>query len=106
MIEPINYEPFFTAIVAGILYSLIWYSTKYTDPTKPDAKFDYTKMAATAVLGAVVGLAFCVYQLPVSQMSIETQLAVSGAVIAILDKLLKTGYHWIVWKISIRKEGE
>jgi hypothetical protein len=90
-----NIEPLITAVFAGVLYSLIWWSAKNIDPTKPSPLFDWYSLGATALVGAFVGLSAMLSGNPFSQMGIEMQLAASGAIIAVIEKVLKTLYRWI-----------
>ena len=91
----IELEPIFTAIIAGMLYSVLWWGAKNVDPTKPSPSFDWFSLASTALIGAGVGIAAVLSNSPVTQMSIETQLATLGAVTAIIEKVLKTLYRYL-----------
>lgn len=90
-----EFEPLVTAIFAAILYSVIWWTSKHIDPTKPSENFDFMSLGATVLIGAFVGAFATLAGSPVSQMSIETQLAANGAVIAVIEKILKTMYRWL-----------
>ena len=90
-----EFEPLVTAIFAAILYSLIWWASKNVDPTKPSESFDFINLGATVLIGAFVGAYATLAGSPISQMSIETQLAANGAVIAVIEKVLKTLYRWL-----------
>ena len=93
MIE--NFEPILTALFAGILYSIIWWTAKNVDPTKPSVSFDFVSMAATVLVGVGVGVGAIVTDLPITQAGFETQLAAYGAVTAVVEKVLKTLYRKI-----------
>ena len=90
-----EFEPLVTAIFAAVLYSLIWWAAKNADPTKPSPEFDWFSLGATVVIGAFVGAAAILSGSPLSQLGIETQLAASGAIIAVIEKILKTLYRWL-----------
>ena len=91
----VEFQPLVTAIFAAVLYSLIWWASKNIDPTKPSESFDFMSLGATVLIGAFVGTYATLTGSPVSQMSIETQLAANGAVIAVIEKILKTMYRWL-----------
>ena len=94
----IEIEPIIVACLTGALYSVIWWSTKRIDPTKPDFTFDPIPFAATAIIGACVGFAATGTGSPITQMSIETQLVAYGSVIAVLERILKTVYNYVITK--------
>lgn len=91
----IEIEPIIVACLTGALYSIIWWSTKRIDPTKPDFSFDPISLVATMVIGAGVGIAATFTGSPITQMSIETQLVAYGSVIAVLERILKTLYNYL-----------
>ena len=91
----IEFQPLITAIFAAVLYSLIWWASKNIDPTKPSESFDFMSLGATVLIGAFVGAYATLAGSPISQMSIETQLAANGAVIAIIQKVLTTLYRYL-----------
>ena len=90
-----EFEPLVTAIFAAILYSLIWWTSKHIDPTKPSESFDFMSLGATVLIGAFVGAYATLAGSPLTQMSIETQLAANGAVIAVIQKVLTTLYRYL-----------
>jgi len=94
----IEIEPIIVACFTGALYSVIWWSTKRVDPTKPDFTFDPISFAATAIIGACVGVMAAYSGSEITQMSIETQLAAYGSVIAVLERILKTVYNYVITK--------
>ena len=91
----VEFQPLVTAIFAAVLYSLIWWASKNVDPTKPSESFDFMSLGATVLIGAFVGAFAILTGSPVSQMSIETQLAANGAVIAVIQKVLTTLYRYL-----------
>ena len=91
----VEFQPLVTAIFAAVLYSVIWWAAKNVDPTKPTPAFDYFSLGSTVLIGAFVGAYATLAGSPLTQMSIETQLAANGAVIAVIEKLLKTMYRWL-----------
>lgn len=90
-----EFQPLITAIFAAVLYSVIWWAAKNVDPTKPSESFDFMSLGATVLIGAFVGAYATLAGSPISQMSIETQLAANGAVIAIIQKVLTTLYRYL-----------
>ena len=91
----IEIEPILVACVTGALYSVIWWSTKRIDPTKPDFSFDPIPFVATIIIGAGVGVIATFTGSPITQMGIETQLVAYGSVIAVLERILKTLYNYM-----------
>jgi len=91
----IEFQPLITAIFAAVLYSVIWWASKNIDPTKPSESFDFMSLGATVLIGAFVGAYATLAGSPLTQMSIETQLAANGAVIAVIQKILTTLYRWL-----------
>ena len=91
----VEFQPLITAIFAAVLYSVIWWASKNVDPTKPSESFDFMSLGATVLIGAFVGAFAILTGSPVSQMSIETQLAANGAVIAVIQKVLTTLYRYL-----------
>lgn len=91
----IDFEPILIACLTGALYSVIWWSTKRIDPTKPDFSFDPIQLIATMVIGAGVGIAATFTGSPITQLNIETQLVAYGSVIAVLERILKTLYNYL-----------
>ena len=94
----IEIEPIIVACFTGALYSVIWWSTKRIDPTKPDFSFDPISLVATMVIGAGVGIAATFTGSPITQLNIETQLVAYGSVIAVLERILKTVYNYVITK--------
>ena len=91
----IEIEPIIVACFTGALYSVIWWSTKRIDPTKPDFSFEIMPLIATVIIGAFVGVMAAYSGSEITQMSIETQLAAYGSVIAVLERILKTLYNYL-----------
>ena len=90
-----EFEPLVTAIFAAVLYSVIWWAAKNVDPTKPSPSFDFISLGSTVLIGAFVGAYATLAGSPLTQMSIETQLAANGAVIAVIQKVLTTLYRYL-----------
>lgn len=91
----IEIEPILVACLTGALYSVIWWSTKRIDPTKPDFSFELIPFVSTIIIGGCVGGAATFTGSPITQMSIETQLIAYGSVIAVLERILKTLYNYL-----------
>ena len=91
----VEFQPLITAIFAAVLYSLIWWASKNIDPTKPSESFDFMSLGATVLIGAFVGAYATLAGSPLTQMSIETQLAANGAVLAVIQKILTTLCRWL-----------
>jgi len=91
----IDFEPILIACFTGALYSIIWWSTKRIDPTKPDVSFEIMSLLATVIIGAFVGVMAAYSGSEITQMSVETQLVAYGSVIAVLERILKTVYNYL-----------
>jgi hypothetical protein len=52
-------------------------------------------LLATVIIGAFVGVMAAYSGSEITQMSIETQLAAYGSVIAVLERILKTVYNYL-----------
>jgi uncharacterized membrane protein len=96
MIE--NLEPILTAAFAGILYAAIWWAAKNVDPTKPSPTFDWGSLLATVAVGLAVGVTAVLTDAPITQMSVEAQIVSQGAIIAVIEKSLKTLYRYVTVK--------
>ena len=94
----IEIEPIIVACFTGALYSVIWWSTKRIDPTKPDFSFEIMPLLATVIIGAFVGVMAAYSGSEITQMSVETQLVAYGSVIAVLERILKTVYNYVITK--------
>ena len=94
----IDFEPILIACLTGALYSVIWWSTKRIDPTKPDVSFEIMSLLATVIIGAFVGVMAAYSGSEITQMSVETQLVAYGSVIAVLERILKTVYNYVITK--------
>ena len=91
----IEIEPIIVACFTGALYSVIWWSTKRIDPTKPDLQFDHISLLSTVIIGAGVGAIATFTGSTITQLNIETQLVAYGSVIAVLERILKTLYNYL-----------
>jgi hypothetical protein len=86
--------PFAIAIVAGIGYAVIWWSTQYVDPTKPTTKFQIENLLITVGYGIVIAVGMVLAGNPLSQESVFVQLGASGAAIAGAQRVLQT-----IWRV-------
>ena len=91
----IEFEPILVACFTGALYSIVWWSTKRIDPTKPDLQFEIIPLLSTVIIGAGVGVIATFTGSPVTQMGIETQLVEYGSVIAVVERILSTLYNYL-----------
>lgn len=91
----IEFEIIIASVFAGVLYSVLWWGAKNVDPTKPSPAFDWFSLVSTAIIGAGVGIAAALSGSPITQIGIETQIAALGAIIAIIEKVLKTLYRYL-----------
>ena len=55
-------------------------------------------LIATVIIGAFVGVMAAYSGSEITQMSIETQLVAYGSVIAVLERILKTVYNYVITK--------
>jgi hypothetical protein len=71
------------SIVAGGLYSTIWWLGAVIDPTKTTEKFSVTKLLITMSIGAAVGLVFIYGQISLKDISIWLQMVIYAALTAV-----------------------
>ena len=88
------------AVIAAIIYSLIWYAKTWAT-TQPPEPFSYTKFAATLVVGAGVGVFFWLTNNPITIDTVSDQLFVYGAVVAVVETILKS----ILAKLNLKYPG-
>jgi len=73
------------AVLAAILYSLVFYAKKLGK----GEKFDPYRFASTLIIGAVVGALMQAQGVPVEQMTFEQRLAMYAGAIALTESVLK-----------------
>ncbi len=79
-------------VVAGAVYGLIWYARNSQKPD--DEPFQPTKLAATLVVGAVVGGVLAGTGGSVESMTVESRLIAYAGAITLTEGVLKTGFDW------------
>ena len=95
-----DYNTILVSVGASVLYSLLWYSRQVVDPTKPTPAYDFWKLGATIVVGAVVGIIAIISGVEVTQVGIESQLLAYGFVIAVIEQVGKAFYRNFEAKIA------
>jgi len=80
------------AILAAIVYSVIFYGKKHFKPDNPDS-FDMVKFTATVIIGAIIGIVFYVGGLPPTAEAVEIQLGAYAGIVALTETILKTIYR-------------
>lgn len=80
------------AILAAVIYSMIFYAKKHFKPDKPES-FDMAKLGATVVIGAIIGIVFHVSGLALTGEAVEIQLGAYVSVVALTETILKTIYR-------------
>jgi len=88
-------QPVAAAVVAALLYSLLWFSRQVVDPTVETPKYDPWKLISTLVLGACIGLASAFSGIEVSQASVEVQLTSYGFLVAVIEQVGKAVYRYL-----------
>jgi len=74
------------AMFAGIVYSAFFYAKNQTSTGDP---FDPTKAISTLIVGAGVGVGVQLSGLPITELSIETQLLAYAGIISLVDAGIK-----------------
>ena len=80
------------AIISGISYSLYWYVNKVLDPTTQVkwTDIDPYPVVATAVVGAFIGAFMFFSNVEITQISFEAQFLAYGALVAIVERGIRT----------------
>lgn len=76
-----------TSIVSALIYSLMFYIKKKANTGGDD--FQPKKLAATLIVGAVVGVFYGYYGMAITQATISQQLATYAGTIALVESALK-----------------
>ncbi len=78
------------AAVAGALYGVLFY-VKAQQNSGED--FDYWKFGATVFLAAIIGVAMGAAGMPVTQATVELQIAAYVGYVVVLENVLK-----LIWR--------
>lgn len=81
-----DYGTIIIALISGLIYASVFYAKKYLQNGEA---FIPEKFAATAIIGALVGVAFTLSGMPISQEGIEVQIVAYTGLIAIVESILK-----------------
>ncbi|MBA7593136.1 hypothetical protein ES703_00053 [subsurface metagenome] len=82
------------AVLAALAYSLMFFAKHHFKPDKPES-FDKAKLGATLIIGAIIGIVFCIGNVPITAEAIGTQLISYGFIIMFVETCLKIGYRII-----------
>ena len=82
------------AIIAALIYSVVFYAKHYFKPGKPES-FDPTKLGATLLVGVVLGGIFYAGDLAITAEAVETQLIAYAGIVALVESVLKLVYRGI-----------
>jgi hypothetical protein len=85
----IEFQPIFISVGAALIYSLLWYSRKVIDPTKPTPSYDLWQLGATLLIGGGIGVVSIISGVDLTQIGVETQLAAYGGIIAVVEQVGK-----------------
>jgi len=85
------------AILSGMgsaaIYTLIFYAKK---KAKSGAEsFDFRKLSATLVVGAIVGGFYSYYGMPITEANISEKLVTYTGTIALIESLIKFAYRQV-----------
>lgn len=75
------------AIIAALVYSVVFFA-KHRLKDKPES-FDWQKLCATLIVGAVIGAIFYLGDLTITAEAVETQLIAYVSIVAIVESVIK-----------------
>jgi len=78
------------AMIAGAGYGVLFYVKAHQNSGE---EFDYWKFGATVLLAALIGVAMGAAGMPVTQASLEVQLAAYVGYVVVLETVLK-----LIWR--------
>ena len=78
------------AAVAGALYGVLFYVKAQQ---KSGEDFDYWKFGATVLLSAIIGVVMGAAGLPVTQATVELQIAAYVGYVVVLETLMKVTWR-------------
>lgn len=78
------------AMIAGAGYGVLFYVKAQQNSGE---EFNYEKFGATVLLAAIIGLAMGVAGMPVTQVTLEVQLAAYVGYVVVLETILK-----LIWR--------
>lgn len=82
-------ETIFLALVAAALYAGTQFIKKVVPGDKPE-EFDWTKFAATVILGGLIGIAAALKGIVPDQTSVELQIGLFAGATVIIENAIKT----------------
>ena len=82
------WEAIALSVLAAILYSLTMYFKKHVNPDNPQS-FDPAKFITTLIWGAIIGAYLAYTGNPVTEQSIQAQMALYAGFIAITENIIK-----------------
>ncbi len=82
------------AILSALIYSVVFYAKHYFKPGKPEP-FDPTKLGATLLVGAVLGVIFYAGGVGITAEAVEMQLIAYAGIVALVESVLKLVYRGI-----------
>ena len=78
------------AVLAGAVYGVLFYIKAQQNTGE---KFKYSKLGATVLLAAIIGGAMGAANMPVTQVTLDLQLAAYIGYVIVLETLLK-----LIWR--------
>lgn len=85
--EPTGIEGVLACMASALVYSLLFYAKKRVGKDK--TKFEPKKLAATLIVGAVIGAFYGFYGIPIDQPTISELLVTYAGTVALVESLLK-----------------
>jgi len=93
--EPIT---FVLAVFAAMIYALLGY-LKSVDPEGTPEEMDWPKIAATMVLGVLIGFGLAVMDIPVTAETVAVQMLSYTGVLYLVEAIIKAVIRrWQAWK--------
>jgi len=86
------------AVLAALIYSLVFYAKHHLNEVVSEP-FEPTKLGATLIIGAIIGVIFHVGNVPITAASVEIQLFAYAGFVGVVESVLKAIYRAIKEKI-------
>ena len=94
---PMELSSIVLAMIAGAGYGVLFF---FKSQQSSEDTFDYSKLGATVLLAALIGAALGAVGNPVTQATIDLQIAAYVGYIAVLETMLK-----LIWRRLYTPQG-
>lgn len=83
----VELQAILACVSSAVVYSLMFYAKKRA--RDPSTEFEPIKLASTLIVGAIIGVFYGYYGIPIEQPTISQQLATYAGTIALVESVLK-----------------